>query len=278
MISRVHGPVVALALVATGALVGCRPTDDGTVMVFAAASLRDVLGRAIPAYTADRPGVRFVVSTDSSAALRAQIEQGAPADLFLSADTTNPARLVESGLAEGEPVAFAAAELVIVVPADNPAGIRSPADLARDGVRIIAAGPEVPITGYADRLIAALAGIDGFPADFAARYAANVRSREDNVRAVLAKIELGEGDAALVYAPDARSSARLATILLPDGVRVAATYAGVVVRDAVAADAAGVFLAWLAGPDGGAILADLGFVPAGPVEAAVTAFVEAAVP
>jgi molybdate transport system substrate-binding protein len=263
VIGRIRGLIVAFALLATGAIGGCAPADGGEVTVFAAASLRDVLERAIPAWTADRLSVRFVVSTDSSAALRAQIEQGAPADLFLSADTANPARLADAGLADGEPVPFAAAALAIVVPGDNPADLRSPADLARDGVRIIAAGPDVPITAYADRLVAALTRVDGYPADFVARYEGNVRSREDNVRAVLAKVELGEGDAAIVYAPDARSSDRLASVPIPAGVRVAAAYAGVVVRDAVAADAARAFLAWLAGPDGAAILADLGFSPAG---------------
>ena len=231
--------------------------------VFAAASLREAVEVATTTYVAEVPGIRFVLSTDSSAALRAQIEQGAPADLFLSADEVNPVRLVEAGLADGAPVAFASADVAIVVPAGNPAGIDAPIDLARDGVRIIAAGPEVPITAYTERLVAALADLDGYPADFEARYAANVRSREDNARAVIAKIELGEGDAAIAYEPDARASSGIETVPLPDGVRVAATYAGVVVHGAEAMEAARAFLTWLAGPDGGAIFEDLGFGPAG---------------
>ena len=81
------------------------------------------------------------------------------------------------------------------MPTDNPAGIKTPADLARPGVKVIAAGDEVPITKYATQLVANLAKEPGYPADFAAAYAANIVSKEDNVKAVVAKIELGEGDA-----------------------------------------------------------------------------------
>jgi molybdate transport system substrate-binding protein len=233
--------------------------ERATVTVFAAASLRDAVERSVSAYRVERPDVRFVLSTESSAALRTQIEQGAPADLFLSADTANPERLVSAGLAGGPPIAFAGAPVAIVVPSDNPAAIRSPADLARAGVRIIAAGPEVPITAYAERLVTRLASIEGYPAEFAAGYGSNVRSLEDNVRAVLAKIALGEGDAAIVYEPDARASGAVALVPLPAGAAVTARYAGVVVRDSPVADEAAAFLAWLAGVDGAAVLAELGF-------------------
>ena len=83
---------------------------------------------------------------------------------------------------------FATNSLVIVVPTGNPAGIAGPADLARSGVRVVAAGPDVPITKYASQLIAKLAALPGYPADFAAAVAANTVSEEDNVKNVLAKI------------------------------------------------------------------------------------------
>lgn len=262
MIGGRRGLVLGVAFVAATTLGACRPVDDAAVTILAAASLRDAVERATEAYASDRPAARFVVATDSSAALRAQIEQGAPADLFLSADAVNPARLVDAGLTDGAPVAFASARLVVVVPAGNPAAIESPRDLARDGVRIIAAGPEVPITAYADRLVAALAELDGYPANFAARYARNVRSREDNARAVIAKIALGEGDAAIVYEPDAGASAGVKTVEVPDAASVAATYSGVVVLGGGSTGEAHAFLDWLVGPDGQAILDDLGFGPA----------------
>ena len=94
-------------------------------------------------------------------------------------------------------------ELTIVVPTDNPAGIESWQDLAEDGLKVIAAGEEVPITKYADQLVGNLAALPDAPAGFAAAYAANIVSREENVKALIAKIELGEGDAGIVYVTDA---------------------------------------------------------------------------
>ena len=97
-------------------------------------------------------------------------------------------------------------------------------------MKIIAAGDEVPITKYATQVVDNLAREPGYPADFAAAYAANVVSREDNVKAVVAKIELGEGDAAIVYVTDAKASTKVATVDIPAGANVPATYAGVVVE------------------------------------------------
>src|SRR4029079_19337559 len=100
---------------------------------FAAASLKAVLDKVKTAYASSHPGVTLTTSTDSSAALETQIEQGAPADIFLSADTTNPQKLVEKGLASGNPVPFATNLLTVIVPTANAAKIASPADLARPG-------------------------------------------------------------------------------------------------------------------------------------------------
>ena len=96
--------------------------------------------RSKTAYEAANPGTTLTVSTDSSAALETKIEQGAPADVFLSADTTNPQKLVDGGFASGDVTPFAGNALTIIVPGDNPAGIRTPADLAKPGVKIVAAG------------------------------------------------------------------------------------------------------------------------------------------
>ena len=103
-------------------------------------------------------------------------------------------------------VPFAGNRLALVVPASNPAGIASPFDLGRPGVRLVAAGVAVPITAYAAQMVGVLAGLPDAPRDFAAAVEANMVSREDNVRAVLAKVELGEGDAAIVYATDATAA------------------------------------------------------------------------
>ena len=242
-----------------GVIEPSHPTVDLTI--YGSASLKGALEEAKAAYEAAIPGTTLTLSSDSSSALETQIEQGAPADVFLSADTINPEKLVDAGLADGAPVTFATNALTIVVPADNPAGITSARDLARPGVRIIAAGDEVPITKYATQLVNNLANEAGYPPDFAAAYAENTASKEDNVKAVVAKIELGEGDAGFVYVTDARASAKVSTIDVPDAANVAATYAGVVVKGSKHAAEAKAFLGWFAGPGGRSILGPLGFLP-----------------
>jgi molybdate transport system substrate-binding protein len=254
----------ALTLVVGLAGVGCStPTPDSStsrIAVFAAASLRDAMELAIEAYAEVAPDVTIELSTGSSAALRTQIEQGAPADLLLAADEREPERLVRAGLADGVAVPFAANSVVVVVPVDNPAGIDSPADLARPGIKVIAAGEAVPISTYAGRLVDLLAAVAGYPPDFADAYASNIVSREENVSAVLAKLELGEGDAGIVYRTDALHSDQVKVIGLPADIMVPAIYSGVVVGHTERATAAAGFLHWLAGRSGQAILRSQGFL------------------
>jgi molybdate transport system substrate-binding protein len=237
-----------------------RSPAPARLTIYAASSLKSALAKVKTAYEAANPGTTLTISTDSSSALETKIEQGAPADVFLSADTTNPQKLVDKGFASGSVVAFAGNLLTIIVPTTNPANIQTPADLARSGVKVIAAGDAVPITKYATLLVANLASEAGYPADFASRYVANVRSKEDNVAAVVAKIELGEGDAAIVYVTDAESSTRVTRVTVPPAANVPATYGGVVVKASTSATAAATFLSWLAGPGGRSILGSLGFL------------------
>jgi molybdate transport system substrate-binding protein len=230
--------------------------------VFAAASLKTAFTKLGAAFEAAHPGVTVVFSFDASSTLRTQIEQGAPADVFASADEQNPAALVGAGLAIGPPTPFAANALTIIVPVDNPAQIATPADLARPGVKVVAAGAAVPITKYADQLLANLAAQPGYPAAFVTAVTANVVSREDNVKGIVTKIDLGEGDAGIVYVTDAKASAKVQTIPLPEAANVRATYDAVVVRASAQPVQAADFLALLRSPDGQAILAEFGFLPA----------------
>jgi molybdate transport system substrate-binding protein len=230
--------------------------------IYGAASLTAVLAKVDTTYDAANPGTTITISTDSSAALETKIEQGAPVDLFLSADTTNPQKLVDKGLAAGSVTKFAGNLLTIIVPIGNPAGIETPADLARSGVKVIAAGDTVPITKYATQLVANLARQPGYPADFVAKYTANVVSRQDNVSAVVSQIALGEGDAGIVYVTDARTSTQVTTVSIPAAANVPATYGGVVVKASTNVAAAQGLLAWLAGPGGQSILTSFGFSPA----------------
>jgi molybdate transport system substrate-binding protein len=281
---RVKTPVLASIVIAAIALAACSsaggaPSPQATaaasaaiapaaspsaaaidLTIYGAASLKKALAEIKASYEAANPGTTITISTDSSTALATKIEQGAPADVFLSADTKNPQSLVDKGLAVGPVTKFAGNTLTVIVPTANPAGIRTPADLAKAGVKVIAAGDAVPITKYANQLVANLAKEAGYPADFAAKYATNIASKEDNVAAVVSKIALGEGDAGIVYATDATTSDKVATVPVPDSANVPATYGGVVVKASPNVGAATAFMDWLAGPDGQAILASLGFL------------------
>jgi molybdate transport system substrate-binding protein len=254
-------PPVASApsVAATAAAPSVAPAD---LTVYAAASLKKPLAKLKAAYEAANPGTTLAISTDSSTALATKIEQGALADVFLSADRKNPQALVDEGFAVAPVTTFATNLLTVIVPSSNPAGIASPSDLAKAGVKIIAAADTVPIAKYAAQLVDDLSKQAGYPADFAAGYTANVASKEDNVAAVVSKIELGEGDAGIVYATDAMGSDKVTAIPVPDAANLFATYGGVVVAASQHQAAAAAFLAWLTGPDAQAILASLGFLPA----------------
>lgn len=264
--------ILAVVLAACGGSTPSNGSDFATtgasqarsveLTIFAAASLRKVLDQVKPAYETGHPGVTLVISTDSSSALETKIEQGAPCDVFLSADTANPTKLVDGGFAAGTPVDFAGNQLTIIVPTDNPGGVASPFDLAKSGVKIIAALDTVPITKYAKQLVANLAALPGAPAGFEAAYAANVASQEENVGGIVGKVELGQGDAGIVYVTDAKASAKVKTIsITPETANIRATYAGVVVKASGRQAAAETFLNWIAGADGRAILAGFGFLP-----------------
>ncbi len=277
MRSRFAASIAILALLATGcsSSAGSSPSATaapatgapGTVApasltIYGASSLNAVLARVPAAYQAVSPGTTITISSDSSTALETKIEQGAPADVFLSADTANPQKLVADGFGVGPVTKFAGNLLTVIVPTGNPAGIKTPADLARSGVKVIAAGDTVPITKYASQLVANLARQPGYPANFVPNYAANIVSKQDNVAAVVSQIALGEGDAAIVYVTDAKTSTQVTTIPVPAAANVPVTYAGVVVKGSANAAAAKAFLAWLAGPDGQALLGSFGFLPA----------------
>jgi molybdate transport system substrate-binding protein len=234
---------------------------NAPLTIYGAASLKTALAQIKTAWEGSHPGSTLTISTDSSAALETQIEQGAPADVFLSADTSNPKKLTDKSLADGAAENFAGNLLTVIVPAGNPARITSPADLAKPGVKVIAAGDDVPITKYAKMLVANLAKESGYPANFQAAYAANVASQEENVSGIVNKVALGEGDAGIVYVTDAKANPKVTPIEVPKNANVPATYAGVVNKASAHPATAHAFLDWVAGPDGQAVLASLGFLP-----------------
>lgn len=223
--------------------------------VFAASSLVESFRDLEAAFEAREPRVDVVPTFAGSQILRLQIEQGADADVFASANPEHLSALVEAGLMRSRGV-FAHNALVVITAPDD-ARIRSLDDLP-DARRLVIGVPTVPVGRYARHMLERASASRG--EDFAERVLDRVVSEESNVRLVRAKVELGEADAAIVYATDAAASSRVRAVPIPDDVNVRADYAFGLATDAGAeADA---FLAFVRSPAGRDILARHGFIPA----------------
>lgn len=238
------------------------PDEGGPLTIFAAASLTDAFGEMKARLEAAHPGLEIAIETAGSQTLVTQLEQGARADVLATANLRWMETAEESGLVDGEPVVFAHNRLVIVAPEDNPAGIAALDDLAGEGVSLILAGPDVPAGNYAQRTFCDYAATGDAPNGFIGTINGNLVSEETDVRSVLAKIQLGEADAGVVYASDAEAALRSGTLLtvveFPAGVPVAAEYpiAALSGGDPALAEA---FIAYVMGDEGQAILAEYGF-------------------
>ncbi len=262
---------VLLALTACTGLPGLGPTipaqsASGDLTIFAAASLSDAFSEIGNGFEQDHPGTRVTFNYGGSSQLRAQMEQGASADVFASADERQMTEAVRAGLAQA-PVVFARNTLTIIVPAQNPRGITGLRDLARPGVRIVAAQPGVPIGQYTNALVARAAADPAYGPEFRDGFERNVVSREDNVRQVVGKIRLGEADAAIVYSSDVTPAARpqLMTIAVPEAFNVTAAYPMAATSRSANGTAAQQFVDFVLSRQGQAILAKWGFLPANPV-------------
>lgn len=235
--------VAAIALLATR---GCATADSPTtVTVFAASSLTDVLEDIAAAYESAHPGVDIVTSFGGSADLAAQIAEGAPADVFVSADEARMDE-VEPWIA-GEPVDIAANHLTIAVPAGNPAGIGSLADLGREGVVTVVCAPQVPCGAAALRLADALS------------VALRPASEEQSVSDVLGKVASGQADAGLVYVTDIARAAGVGEVPVPGADAVVTRYRAAALSGARDASAAADFVAYLTSDEAQALLREAGF-------------------
>jgi len=238
------------------------PPAGGELTVFAAASLTDAFERIAAALEAANPGLTVTYGFAGSQALVTQLNEGARADVFASANTAQMETAVANGSIAGEPVTFVRNRLAIVVPADNPAGIEAPADLGRDGLRLVLAQPEVPVGRYARESVCRM-GQDAATSGegFVERVAANVVSEEEDVREVLTKVQLGEADAGIVYVSDAQVGGdEVELIEIPDAVNIVAAYPVAAVAGGDEALAAA-FIGYLLAPEGQATLAAYGFDP-----------------
>ncbi|MFC9515623.1 molybdate ABC transporter substrate-binding protein [Nocardiaceae bacterium NPDC056970] len=253
---RVRTAAAAGVLALTMLLAGCSGsadsgTDSGsgdTITVFAAASLRATFTELGRLFEAEHPDTRVVFNFAGSSDLFTQIDQGAPADVFASADTANMTKAVRAGLTASDPVNFATNTLTIVVPPGNPAGVTSFADLARPGVKVVVCAPQVPC-GNATQRIEDLTGVRLSPV-----------SEESSVTDVLGKIVTGQADAGLVYVTDAAGAGdKVEAVPFPESARIVNTYPIAVLKNSDDPYFAGEFAAFVIGPEGRQVLSAAGF-------------------
>ena len=191
-----------------------------TLTVFAASSLTDAFTEVAAAFETATPGTRVLLSFAGSSTLSSQLLQGAPADVFASADEVQMTRVSEAGLTSSPSQVFALNLLTVVTPLDSE--LDDLADLALPGWLLVLAAPEVPAGRYARELLMGLD--DHYGAGFSERVQDNVVSEEPNVRQVTAKIALGEADAAIIYRSDLLSTAGVRELPLPAGAAPVARY------------------------------------------------------
>jgi molybdate transport system substrate-binding protein len=261
---HIRAGVFALALAAAMGASGCdwrsAPETSGRVLtVFAASSLGDAFRDIEASFESKHPDIDVTMNFAGSQVLRVQIEQGAGADVFVSADRRHMKAVEQAGLVTSTQV-FAHNELTVITPDDNPTGIETFEDLV-DARRIVLGTRESPIGAYTEQMLANASRQIG--EGFVERLRDSVVSRESNVRLVRAKVEMGEADAAIVYRTDAMASDGVRRVAIPDAVNVRASYPVAALQSSADPDAAREFVRFVMSADGQAILEGHGFVPSG---------------
>jgi molybdate transport system substrate-binding protein len=239
---------LALAGCGDGSGPGDGSSDATTLTVYAAASLTSTFEKIGTDFEAGHDGVSVKFSFGGSSDLVTQIQEGAPADVFASADSATMDRLTVSGLDDGDPQNFATNTLEIAVPPGNPAGIKALDDLAKPGVDVVVCAPEVPC-GAAAQSVAEKAGVRLDPV-----------SEEQSVTDVLGKVASGEADAGLVYVTDVLAAGdRVEGVTFPESSSVVNTYPIVAVEGSKQADLGQEFIGAVTSGTGQQILQDAGF-------------------
>lgn len=242
---RRHASFIAIVTIASALVSGAsaQTLRADPLTIYAAASLTEV-------FRGFDPAQRF--SFAASNTLETQIRNGAPVDIFASAAALNTKRLFRVGLVE-KPVAFTSNQLVLIVPKSNPAGIRSVYDLKRKPVKLVIAGPGVPVGGYTRTVLRKL-GLTSV--------LSKVVSQESDVKAVTGKVALGQADAGFVYATDARPvSDRVSVIRIPAKGQPHVWYEIAVVSESSNKAAARTWIRKILSAKGQAALKNYGFLP-----------------
>jgi molybdate transport system substrate-binding protein len=240
------------------------PSEPVELNVFAAASLTAAFGEIGELFEASHPVVTVAFNFAGSQQLAQQINEGAPADVFASANKTQMDMVIEArGIVTGTQQTFARNRLVAIYPQDNPAGLIELKDLAKPGLKLVFAAQEVPVGQYSlDFLDKATAGA-AFGSTFKEDVLKNVVSYEDNVKAVLTKVALGEADAGIVYTSDisGEDADKVGRLDIPDELNVIASYPIAPVLESEHAELAQAFIDLVLSPEGQDILAKYNFIP-----------------
>ena len=247
----------------TAAPAAVSPLAAPALTVFAAASLTESFGEMAKQFEAAHPGVDVVLNLAGSQQLRAQLEQGAQADVFASANTKEMNAAVGSSvIVSGTQKTFARNRLVVIYPKDNPGKIAALADLAKPGLKLVVADKAVPVGQYTLDMLDKMRRDPAYSADFAGKVQANVVSRENDVKAVVAKVRLGEADAGVVYSTDVTAAAAqdVTPLAIPDQFNQIATYPIAPLARAPQPDLAQQFVDLVLSDAGQELLAGFGFI------------------
>jgi molybdate transport system substrate-binding protein len=236
--------------------------QGGTLTVLAASSLIDAFGELANRFEKQNPGVKVRQSFESSSTLLAQIQQGAPADVFASAAEEEMNTAVKEGLVNGEPEVFVKNREIIMVPKENPANINQFRDVAKPDVKLVLAGKDVPAADYALEILGKAKGEYG--ADFEKDVLSNVVSRESDVRASVNRVVVGDADATFGYAsdytPDIRD--RVEIVRIPPDLNIVATYPIAALEDAKSPELAKKWVELVTSEEGQRVLHKWNFEPA----------------
>ena len=259
--------VPVMLIVLTLAACGSSPSTGASAQpvklnVFAAASLQAAFTDIGKAFSQAHSNVTVTFNFAGSDALATQINQGAPADVFASANATQMNNVVTPGNIDGSAVkTMAHNRLVVIYPTANPANIQSLQDLGKSGVKVVLAANTVPVGQYAVQFLGLAAADPSFGADYKTNVLKNVVSYETDVKSVLSKVALGEADAGIVYTTDAATeTGKVGTITIPDALNVIALYPIGAVKASKQATTAQAFVDYVLSSAGQATLAKYGFI------------------
>jgi molybdate transport system substrate-binding protein len=260
MENRIIGVMIAVLLLAASAGYAQEPKE---LTVFTAASLTGAFGEIGQMYK-NETGISVAFNFDGSQALRTQMENGAYADIFVSANQKQMKATEKDGLMNNSSVViFTKNKLSLIVPKDNPAKIVNLSDLAKPGLKIVMGTKDVPVGDYTLQILSKLGNDSAYGPDYKAKVLSNVISQETNVNYVVTKVALGEADAGFAYVSDITENltSKVDKIAIPDEYNVIAEYPMGILRESKYPVQSQKFISRVLSDEGKAVLEKYGFAP-----------------